>query len=60
MFCIPHRWIVIKQIEQPSAFDELRKAGVVRVTNLHEDGFIHYHMITYKCEKCGNEKVERV
>lgn len=59
-----HVWKIISKEEQPSTIETWRKTGqYVSGKGLYAHDLIGLSrkpiIVTYKCEKCGSEKVER-
>jgi hypothetical protein len=53
-----HVWKIIDQVEQPSAAEMAKE---IKARNARADDlFVRPVIVSYRCERCGTEKVERV
>lgn len=55
-----HVWKVETKFTQPSAFDQLARAGISSAKNLSPDLFRRDVIVTYRCAECGQQQVMRV
>lgn len=55
-----HKWNVVEKVEHQSPFEMTSNEGLYLERARGIDVFRKPVIVTYRCEKCGSEKVERV
>lgn len=55
-----HSWKVVTQVTHDSGYEQVTKRGVGFNAKGYEDFFKRSIIVTYRCQKCDSEKVERV
>jgi hypothetical protein len=57
-----HKWIIVSKEIQPSPWDEMVKSGATKIEwkGDPKESTRRECIVSYKCNECGSEKVERI